>query len=236
MERLLWALLLLQPLLRNQVLCRVSCPNGTFSPGPGQYCQQCSVCDRTLVYKQKCTETTDAVCECARGYSCGEKCEACKCAPGQQRTFTGCQDCPEKTFNDQPTGKCRPWTKCPGDRIREAGTKKRDVICWTAKLTTQPFTSMSVLSTKISEGGGQVVLISSAFAITILLFAVCMVLAYLFLRSWIRKKLVKPLQGQLAQEVDDCSYRYPEEEEGGSCEAVSSLKGVLLEKYDSQAI
>ncbi|KAM3824377.1 uncharacterized protein M6D78_016820 [Vipera latastei] len=109
-----------------------------------------------------------------------------------------------------------------------------------AKPTTQPFTSLLVLSTKISEERSQLVLIISAFAIIVLLFALCMVLAYLFLRSWIQKKFLKPLQGQLAQEVDDCSYRYPEEEEGGggggSCEVVSSLKGVLLEKCSSQAI
>lgn len=38
--------------------------------------------------------------------------------------------------------------------------------------------------------------------------------------------LAEPL-GQLAQEVDDCSCRYPEEEEGGG----EGLKEELLEKY-----
>ncbi|XP_058017426.1 tumor necrosis factor receptor superfamily member 9 [Ahaetulla prasina] len=233
MERLFWALLLL--MLRTGGVCKVSCPDGTFSPGQGEPCRQCSVCDRTLVYKQKCTKTTDAVCECARGYSCGKNCEACECALGQQRTITGCQNCPDKTFNDRPTGECRPWRKCPGDKIREPGTKERDVVCWSESEmpTTQPSTSLAVSSTKVSEVGNHLILFASAFVITVFLFAACMVLAYLFFRSWIQKKTLKPFHGQLAQEVDDCTYRFPEEEEGGSCEAPSSLKGGLLEKYCS---
>ncbi|XP_034260688.1 tumor necrosis factor receptor superfamily member 9 [Pantherophis guttatus] len=228
MEMLYCALLLL---LWTGVFCKSSCPNGTFSPGPSESCRQCSVCDRTLVYKQKCTKTTDAICECARGYSCGQNCEACECPLGQQRTITGCQKCPEKTFNDRPTGECKPWKKCPGDKIREPGTKERDVVCWSESEipTTKPSTSLAVFSTKASEEGKQLILITTAFVITAFLFATCMVLAYLFFRSWIQKKPPKPSHGQLAQEVDDCTYRYPEEEEGGSCEAPSSLKGGLLE-------
>uniref|UniRef100_A0A8C5WS37 TNF receptor superfamily member 9 n=1 Tax=Laticauda laticaudata TaxID=8630 RepID=A0A8C5WS37_LATLA len=238
MERPFCALLLLL-LLRTGVFCKGSCPHGTYRPAESESCRQCSVCDRTLVYKQKCTATSNAICECAPGYSCGKNCEACKCGLGQQRTIAGCYSCPEKTFNDRHTGECRPWRKCPGGKVQEPGTKKKDVVCWTQSEvpTSQPSTSLSVFSTKVSsEGGNQLILISSAFVITILLFAACMVLAYFFLRSWIRKKFLKPFHGQLAQEVDECTYRYPEEEEGGSCEAPASLRGDLLEKFYSQDV
>ncbi|XP_026546124.1 tumor necrosis factor receptor superfamily member 9-like [Notechis scutatus] len=238
MERHFCALLLLLLLLRPGVFGKVSCPRGAYRPAEGQSCRPCSVCDRTLVYKQKCTATSNAVCECAPGYSCGKNCEACKCELGQQRTIAGCQSCPDKTFNDQHTGECRPWRKCPGGKIQEPGTKKKDVVCWTQSEvpTSQPSTSPSVFSTKVSsEGGNQLILTSFAF-VTILLFGACMVLAYFFLRSCIRKKFPKPVHGQLAQEVDECIYRYPEEEEGGSCEAPASLKGDLLEKFSSQDV
>ncbi|XP_070614336.1 tumor necrosis factor receptor superfamily member 9 [Erythrolamprus reginae] len=230
MELLFCALLLL---LGTGLFCNGSdCPHGSFRPSPDAKCKQCRVCDRTLMYKQKCTQTTDAICKCAPGYSCDKNCSACACRVGEQRTITGCQKCPEKTFNNQTTGECRPWRKCPGDKIQEAGTKERDVVCWSGS-EIQPTTKPSTSVTKVSEEGNLLILISSAFVITIFLFAACMVLAYLFLRSWIHQKSHKPSHGQLAQEVDDCTYRYPEEEEGGSTEAPSSLKGVLLEKYYS---
>ncbi|XP_013931019.1 PREDICTED: tumor necrosis factor receptor superfamily member 9-like [Thamnophis sirtalis] len=235
MERLFCALLLL---LCTGAVCEVPCPKGAFRPGKGQSCQQCRVCDRTLVYKQKCTETSDARCRCAEGYSCGKNCEACECPVGQQRTITGCQKCTPKTFNNRTTGECRPWSTCPGDRIREPGTEKRDVVCWSGSEipTTQPSTSLAVFSTTVSEWGNDLILVTSAFIIIIALCLAFMVLCYFFLRYWLRKKFPKPSHGQLAQEVDDCSYRYPEEEEGGSCEALSSLKGGLLERYYTQDV
>uniref|UniRef100_A0A8C7E2H0 TNFR-Cys domain-containing protein n=1 Tax=Naja naja TaxID=35670 RepID=A0A8C7E2H0_NAJNA len=236
MERLFCALQLLL-LLHTGVFCKGSCPDGTYRPAEGESCRQCSVCDRTLVYKQNCTTTSNAVCECAPGYSCGKNCEACECGLGQQRTIAGCRNCPEKTFNDRHTGECRPWRKCLGGKIQEAGTKERDVVCWIGSEvpTSQPSTALSIFSTKVSERENQLILITSAVIITIL-FATSMVLTCLFLRSWIQKKFVKPFHGQLAQEVDECIYRYPEEEEGGSCEAPASLKGGLLEKYYSQNV
>ncbi|XP_032094323.1 tumor necrosis factor receptor superfamily member 9-like isoform X1 [Thamnophis elegans] len=264
MERLFCALLLL---LCTGAVCEVPCPKGkrrgrrrrprpvfsletpltrplfplpgAFRPGKGQSCQQCRVCDRTLVYKQKCTETSDARCRCAEGYSCGKNCEACECPVGQQRTITGCQKCTPKTFNNRTTGECRPWSTCPGDRIREPGTEKRDVVCWSGSEipTTQPSTSLPAFSTTVSEWGNDLILlVTSAFIIIIALCVAFMVLCYFFLRYWLRKKFPKPSHGQLAQEVDDCSYRYPEEEEGGSCEALSSLKGGLLERYYTQDV
>ncbi|XP_032094324.1 uncharacterized protein LOC116523327 isoform X2 [Thamnophis elegans] len=85
-------------------------------------------------------------------------------------------------------------------------------------------------------GNDLILLVTSAFIIIIALCVAFMVLCYFFLRYWLRKKFPKPSHGQLAQEVDDCSYRYPEEEEGGSCEALSSLKGGLLERYYTQDV
>ncbi|KAG8142412.1 hypothetical protein E2320_006322 [Naja naja] len=120
-----------------------------------------------------------------------------------------CRNCPEKTFNDRHTGV---WVV----RFRKPGRRRE---MWFAGL----------------ERENQLILITSAVIITIL-FATSMVLTCLFLRSWIQKKFVKPFHGQLAQEVDECIYRYPEEEEGGSCEAPASLKGGLLEKYYSQNV
>ncbi|KAM6435606.1 tumor necrosis factor receptor superfamily member 9 [Liasis olivaceus] len=234
MGRLAWALLLLL-LLQSRALPGLLCPTGTFRRGAETSCRQCRVCDRNLAYKQNCTETADAVCECAVGYSCGKNCESCQCPLGQQRTIRGCQNCPEKTFNDQRTGECRPWRKCPDDKIWKPGTKERDVVCWfgSESPTTQSSTSLSILSTKISESGSQLIPISIALVMAIL-SAICMLLVYTLFRSWIQGKFLKSLHGQLAQEVDDCTYRYPEEEEGGSCEAAASLKGELLEKYYSQ--
>ncbi|NXU43855.1 TNR9 factor, partial [Drymodes brunneopygia] len=83
-------------------------------------------------YLKVCSPTSDAECTCKKGYSCGgEGCTYCtrSCGVGQESTRNGCQACTYGTFNDQPNGSCKNWTRCSGNQVLEPGTPSKDVIC-----------------------------------------------------------------------------------------------------------
>ncbi|NXX95464.1 TNR9 factor, partial [Centropus bengalensis] len=112
--------------------CR-QCPAGTFSGAAGSgRCALCRKCEGIFRYLKECSPRSDAECTCRDGYRCGgDGCSRChwSCSVGQESTQTGCQTCRYGTFNDQPNGSCRNWTKCSANQVLEPGTAAKDVIC-----------------------------------------------------------------------------------------------------------
>ncbi|NXC25737.1 TNR9 factor, partial [Campylorhamphus procurvoides] len=109
------------------------CPDGTFSSTGGlSACRLCRKCEGIFTYLKRCSSKSDAECTCKEGYHCsGEGCTHCErsCGVGQESTGKGCQACQDGTFNDQPNGSCKNWTKCSANQVLEPGTAAKDVIC-----------------------------------------------------------------------------------------------------------
>ncbi|NXW85618.1 TNR9 factor, partial [Alopecoenas beccarii] len=112
--------------------CR-RCPPDTFSRAAGlRSCTLCRKCEGRFRYLKECSSTSDAECTCKEGYHCsGDSCSRCdrSCGVGQENTNSGCQTCYYGTFNDQPNGSCKNWTKCSANQVLEPGTTAKDVIC-----------------------------------------------------------------------------------------------------------
>ncbi|NXP04867.1 TNR9 factor, partial [Thinocorus orbignyianus] len=112
--------------------CR-PCPPGTFSVAAELGgCTLCRKCEGRFRYSKACSPDSDAECGCAEGFRCGgEGCSRCErgCGAGRQSTAGGCQACRYGTFNDQPNGSCKNWTKCSADQVLEPGTAEKDVVC-----------------------------------------------------------------------------------------------------------
>ncbi|XP_063001490.1 tumor necrosis factor receptor superfamily member 9 [Elgaria multicarinata webbii] len=227
--------LVLLVLLWRPCLCSGPCEPNAFRKDPSdRYCVACRVCDgENRAYAQPCSQNADAVCRCLYGHTCVEaveECHTCHCAPGKENTDQGCQSCREGTFYNHTNGKCQPWSQCPGNKILTPGTKEKDVVCKPElKGPSQPPMDVVVVSTKLPEMESQLIPVSVALLLALLLFAFILLLSCLFFRSRALRKLLTLPHGQLAQEVDDCSYRYPEEEQGGSSESTEGPKEELLE-------
>ncbi|NXS46864.1 TNR9 factor, partial [Balaeniceps rex] len=112
--------------------CR-QCPPDTFSSAAGlRGCTLCRKCEGTFRYLKECSSKSDAECTCKEGYRCtGNGCSRCdrSCGVGQENTVNGCQTCSYGTFNDQPNGSCKNWTKCSANQVLEPGTAAKDVVC-----------------------------------------------------------------------------------------------------------
>ncbi|XP_077168219.1 tumor necrosis factor receptor superfamily member 9 [Paroedura picta] len=196
--------LLLLLLLWGQRSLGSSCPTGAFLGANGK-CFPCTTCEGEQVYVKECSETANAVCKCI---GCEE------CGAGEEQTEEGCQRCPPGTFNSQVNGRCRPWTQCASNNSKTPGTEVKDVICVSAP------GSDTTVGTGISTST-----ILSAVCVGLLLMIFCV-----FFSLWAKKfpAILKKLSLKpLVQEVEDCTCRYPEEEEGGGSD-LSGLKGELL--------
>ncbi|NXX52908.1 TNR9 factor, partial [Scopus umbretta] len=112
--------------------CR-QCPPDTFSSAAGlSGCSLCRKCEGRFRYLKECSSKSDAECTCKEGYRCsGPGCSRCdrSCGVGQENTASGCQTCSYGTFNDQPNGSCKNWTKCSANQVLEPGTAAKDVVC-----------------------------------------------------------------------------------------------------------
>ncbi|NXU52014.1 TNR9 factor, partial [Turnix velox] len=112
--------------------CR-PCPADTFSVvAELGGCTICRKCEGTFEYLRQCSPQSDAECRCREGFRCGGRsCSRCEpgCGEGRESTGRGCQPCPYGTYNDQPEGSCRNWTKCPAEQVLEPGTAAKDVVC-----------------------------------------------------------------------------------------------------------
>ncbi|KAJ7306505.1 hypothetical protein JRQ81_009860 [Phrynocephalus forsythii] len=233
-EHLLAVGVLLSGLLWSRSLSSEQpCDKGTFREAPGQKCVPCDLCDGDhREYQRPCSATANALCRCRPGFECGgPACQRCPCPAGQMWTPQGCQNCPEGKFNNGTLDQCHPWTQCP-EGIRTPGTEKTDVVCQPGPEA--PFTtaaaSPGVVSTKMhpTETDPGLLAFTAALVGALLLFLALLFLPCIFFRSsWAQAKFQKGPRRQPAQEVDDCTYGYPEEEEGGGSDG-PFLKGELL--------
>lgn len=129
--------------------CRV-CTGSTYTDVPNGLtaCLTCTVCDEDngLGVKQKCSYTSDELCEPMTGYYCiethGESCRKARehstCLPGQYIYRNGttlmdtvCIDCPEETYSDGLLMRCKPHTSCEslGEITIKQGTQSSDAEC-----------------------------------------------------------------------------------------------------------
>nr|XP_056721543.1 tumor necrosis factor receptor superfamily member 9 [Euleptes europaea] len=210
-------LLSLLLLLWGRRSSRASCQKDTYL-GPNEKCFPCTICEGEQVYEKECTETANAVCKCIR-------CE--ECGIGKQRTKEGCRHCPQGTFNNQVNGVCIKWTQCPSDKIMTPGTEAEDVICMPEFKGPSTAPSPTAPGSDTTEG----LAITASIGLTVAV-VVSLLLFSIFFSLWARMKFPAifmkfPLKSP-AQEVEDCSCCYPEEEEGGGSDT-SGLKGELLE-------
>lgn len=122
------------------------CEDKTFTTNLKSWsCDACRQCVESLVLVKKCTATSDTVCGCKQGFTCGNNpCTFCvkTCGKGQEPAANNsCRPCPEGTFNDQTLQKCKPWSKkCPdpGQQIVAFGDAFSDIKCSQASETKTP--------------------------------------------------------------------------------------------------
>ncbi|XP_064534330.1 tumor necrosis factor receptor superfamily member 9 isoform X3 [Pseudopipra pipra] len=212
--------------------CR-QCPAGTFSSAAGRSaCKLCRKCEGIFKYLKECSSKSDAECTCKDGYRCsGDGCTHCdrSCSVGQESTGNGCQTCQYGTFNDQPNGSCKNWTKCSTNQILEPGTAEKDVICKHTSVnrtlvTTLPTTSLAIPFSITGPGKDlQTDIIRIFLTVAGLLCIVFLLPLCICFGVWQKKKLhavfkkmhITPEQS--IQEDDTCSCRFPEEEQVRRC-------------------
>ncbi|KAM4646947.1 tumor necrosis factor receptor superfamily member 9 isoform 1-T1 [Amazona ochrocephala] len=209
--------------------CR-PCPPDTFSSEAGlDVCTLCRKCEGIFRYLKECTSKSDAVCTCKEGYRCsGDGCSRCdrSCGVGQENTRSGCQACRYGTFNDQPDGSCKNWTKCSANQVLEPGTAAKDVICKHASdnptLVTTLSTTAPAIPFSITVPGKdlQMDIVRISLAVAGLLCVVFLLPSCICFSIWQKKKLhtvfkkMHTTSEQSTQEDDACSCRFPEEEQG----------------------
>ncbi|XP_036386648.1 tumor necrosis factor receptor superfamily member 9-like [Megalops cyprinoides] len=204
-------------------LC-VPCEDETYTDVPGvSVCQSCTQCIGLQKVKQECTSSSNTVCDCQAGYRCGGTgCSFCyeECGKGQQplpnRT---CQVCPLGTFNDKIHSKCVPWSKsCPqsNQKIVKNGTAVSDIVC-------------TPESTENKDGIEWTV----AAIVGICLCLVIIVALGLLVTHMKSKKLKMTVEEAMPQTKDglrlvvrqeECSFCFPQQEQGSSLESVASLE------------
>ncbi|XP_041907315.1 tumor necrosis factor receptor superfamily member 9, partial [Corvus kubaryi] len=205
------------------------CPAGTFSSAAGRGdCRMCRKCEGIFRYLKECSSTSDAECTCKEGYRCGgDGCTFCtrSCGVGQESTGNGCRTCRYGTFNDQPNGSCKNWTKCSGNQVLEPGTPAKDVICKHASVnptlvTTLPTTSLEIpVSITVPGNDVQTDMIRISLAVAGLSCIVFLLPLCICFSVWQKKKLHTVFKKmhtpeQSIQEDDACSCHFPEEEQG----------------------
>ncbi|KAK2526919.1 tumor necrosis factor receptor superfamily member 9 isoform X1 [Columba livia] len=209
--------------------CR-RCPPDTFSSAAGlRGCTLCRKCEGRFRYLKECSSTSDAECTCKEGYRCsGDSCSRCdrSCGVGQENTKSGCQTCRYGTFNDQPNGSCKNWTKCSANQVLESGTTAKDVICKHTSdnppLLTSPPTTSPAIPLPITVPGEDLQTDAVSISLTVagVLCIVFLLPSCICLIIWQKKKLrdvfkkMHATPEQSVQEEDACSCRFPEEEQG----------------------
>ncbi|KAJ1144056.1 hypothetical protein NDU88_010358 [Pleurodeles waltl] len=195
------------------------CPENTFSNKAGMRpstCSRCKLCEGIFQYKERCSRTQDALCECKNGFRCGGVgCDYChkNCEQGEEPAENGCQKCPPETFNNKTNGFCRPWTNClsKGLEVLVNGSTRSDTMCATPVVTVSPVAG-------VSEEKGityHIIIAGSVF------FFMCVVCPFIVMVAWVKKKVkngFKQIPAQIvktAEAEDGCSCHYPEEEVGG---------------------
>uniref|UniRef100_A0A8B9KD65 Tumor necrosis factor receptor superfamily, member 9a n=2 Tax=Astyanax mexicanus TaxID=7994 RepID=A0A8B9KD65_ASTMX len=216
-----------------------------------KYCDVCRVCTEPQIQLKACTAAFDTVCGCEPGLRCGDQpCSFCvdECGKGQEPVKRGCRTCPTGTFNDKIHSSCKPWrSSCPDDKVLVAkGDAFSDIKCkGKTKNTTvsQEFNTVEPLLVKTPRPSDDpiwpIVGLAASFAVGTIILILSLGLAYRRRKNKTKaetKTVIKtetmdpmPETSPIAElrvimvEPDDaCSFRQPEQEQGGSLESIDS--------------
>ncbi|XP_075762549.1 tumor necrosis factor receptor superfamily member 9 isoform X1 [Pelodiscus sinensis] len=210
------------------------CPADTFSSqwGSREACTLCRRCEGKFKYKRQCSSTSDAECTCQDGQRCiRNDCSKCvkNCAAGEEPNEEGCRTCPHGTFNHQPNGPCRQWTKCLTDKILVNGTNSSDVVCGQISETMTLTTTSIIIPVHVQGKDLHMVTIGVAVTVAAVVCIMFLLPLCVCFSIYSKKKLpalfkkMNVIPEQSTQEEDACSCRFPEEEQG-DCDDCSKSK------------
>ncbi|XP_072553534.1 tumor necrosis factor receptor superfamily member 9a [Salminus brasiliensis] len=228
-------------------LCK-PCEANTFTTNPTKkFCDVCTVCPDPQFVQKPCNATADTVCGCKGGTICGNQlCSFCvqECRKGQEPENRGCRECPEGTFNDKIHSFCRPWrASCPkgkvfvakGDAfsdIKCSGIPKGPTVTLVPLLPEESNTVKTLpFITKTENTFWPIVGIVAGFSVTASVFILLLGLSYKRSKKQTKAQTKDPkpetllpeeLRVVMVQQDDACSFRQPEQEQGGSLESIDS--------------
>ncbi|KAK7132484.1 hypothetical protein R3I93_018879 [Phoxinus phoxinus] len=216
-----------------QTLCS-PCDPDTYTTSFTFFCLRCTQCTGKQFTRTPCTISSDTVCGCKPGYRCGDdKCSFCvtECKEGEEPTQNRlCRKCPKGKFNDKIHSNCREWKKsCPDGQMLGKGNATSDCTCiYSDKEAMQ--TTLHVVSNKKEETKWLPVFIAGGMAGLAVLCIIASVAAYVKGRNKTEKKPKTDTADQdssdesrnMATEQEDCSYRHPEQEQGGSSDSIDT--------------
>ncbi|KAK2885471.1 hypothetical protein Q8A67_016308 [Cirrhinus molitorella] len=211
-------------------LCTL-CEPGTYITNHQFNCLRCTQCIGNQFTLKPCTTSSDTVCGCKSGSRCGnDKCSFCvdECKVGEEPTKgRSCRKCPEGKFNDKIHSMCKEWRKsCPDGHTLVKGNATSDSTC----LYLNEFETNILPSGKKKEPTSWLpVVIAAGMAGLALLCITVSVIAYVKAQN----KTEKPKTDTTDQdrsdesrimvvEQEDCSFRHPEQEQGGSSESINT--------------
>ncbi|XP_050952022.1 tumor necrosis factor receptor superfamily member 9a isoform X2 [Labeo rohita] len=211
------------------------CEPGTYITSLGFYCLRCTQCIGNQFTLKQCTASSDTVCGCKAGYRCGNDiCSFCvdECKVGEQPTKDrSCEKCPEGKFNDKIHSMCKEWRKsCPDGQTLVKGNATSDSTC-THLTEYYPNTLPSGRNrTENEETSWLPVFIAAGMAGLVVLFIIVSVAAYVKAQKKTEKKPKTDTPDQdrsdesriMIVEQEDCSFRHPEQEQGGSSESINT--------------
>ncbi|XP_074537990.1 tumor necrosis factor receptor superfamily member 9-like [Halichoeres trimaculatus] len=211
------------------------CKPKTFITSPlKRSCDVCRQCVESLVLVKECTATSDTVCGCKEGLTCGnDPCTFCvkMCGKGQEPAAeNSCRPCPEGTFNNQTHQKCKPWsTKCPDpdQHIVVFGDAFSDIKCSQMGETKTPGRP---------EDENQVWLLAMYAGFGILMICVVVTLSWKIHQRRTRKEkeieqpelmsetmIIRPPSDEPRTLIAfECSFHEAQQEQGSSSESLAS--------------
>ncbi|XP_053307359.1 tumor necrosis factor receptor superfamily member 9 [Spea bombifrons] len=204
-----------------------ACPPKSYTDQPNDlhYCNRCKRCEGIFQYKELCSPTSNAECECIVGKRCvGENCEQCEnipCSTGQELAGEKCVDCPHGTFNPGIDGPCKPWKRCEHTNVLVNGTRSSDVVCLsdvtkaTERATTVTFPVTEATRRPADSAGGMVTIYLIIFVVVCSLLMLPFVKYSVKCLKMMKNQLQKvPIEVRAPEEEEACSCHFPEEEQG----------------------
>ncbi|XDV46187.1 hypothetical protein PO909_014122 [Leuciscus waleckii] len=213
------------------------CEPDTYITSFDYRCLRCTECIGKQFTLRPCTISSDTVCGCKAGYRCGNDiCSFCvtECKEGEEPTEKRlCRKCPAGKFNDKIHSNCREWKKsCPDGQVLSKGNATSDCTCKSSGEEAMQTTLHVVSNNKgpPEQTKWLPVLIAGGMAGLAVLCIIASVVAYVKGQNKTEKKPKADTTDQdrsdesriMVVEQEDCSFRHPEQEQGGSSESIST--------------
>uniref|UniRef100_A0A673IZ88 Tumor necrosis factor receptor superfamily member 9-like n=1 Tax=Sinocyclocheilus rhinocerous TaxID=307959 RepID=A0A673IZ88_9TELE len=206
-------------------LC-IPCEPDTYITSHEFHCLRCTQCIGKQFTLKPCTISSDTVCGCKAGYRCGnDKCSFCvtECKEGEEPTKErSCRKCPEGKFNDKIHSMCKEWRKSIiADFLRLLKLTGLHIFQYEYQILTSRIFLYLLEPTKLLP-----VFIAAGMAGLAVLCIIASVVAYVKAQNKTEKpKSDTPDQDEsriMTVEQEDCSFRHPEQEQGGSSESINT--------------